>query len=98
MMLNTTVREEWNSFEDKCLSNQTAQGVANAKLVFYAAYHAALLCVITELKANVGPDSMLTREKECEQFWRDQHVPLQQETVELLDSLPGCENDGGEPD
>ena len=94
-MLNTTVREEWNSFEEKCLSDHSQQSVHNSKLVFYASYHAALLQVIVLLKTNADVDSMLMLEKECEQFWRDQHVPLQQETVELLDSL---ESDGGTQD
>ena|ERR1700679_1058958 len=99
MMFNTTVREEWNSFEDKCLNNHTEQGVRNAQLVFYASYHAALLCVIAELKAGLGPDNFMARQKECEQFWRDQHVPLQQETVSMCVAFtdPG-DSDGGEPD
>jgi hypothetical protein len=73
-MLATTVREEWNDFEEKCLHEKSNEVVQNYRHVFYAAYNAALLQVMTLLRTGADVDDVIALEKECHEYWRSLHM------------------------
>ena len=79
-MMTSTVREEWNDFEEKCLHDKPHEVISSYQHVFYAAYNAALLQVMALLRAGASVDAVIALEQECYAHWR---------------SIPDVDSDGG---